>query len=142
MDTRFDCLKLSNQLCFPLYAARREINRRYTPLFKELGLTYTQYIVMLVLWEEKKTTIGDLCRKLFLDTGTLSPMLKNMEEKKLITRKREKDDERIVNIEITQEGLALREKAVSIPQAVGSCLNLSGEEAQSLYKILYKILGK
>ncbi len=140
-DGHYDCLKLSNQLCFPLYAASREITRTYTPLLKQLGLTYTQYIALLVLWEEKSLTIGDLGRKLFLDTGTLSPMLKGMEEKGLISRIREKDDERVVKITVTQKGEALKEKAVSIPETVGSCLNLSNEEAEELYKILYKILS-
>lgn len=140
MSETYDCLKLSNQLCFPLYAASREINRRYTPLLKELGLTYTQYIAMMVLWEEKKVTIGELCKKLFLDTGTLSPMLKGMEEKGYIRRIRDKADERVVNIEITKLGEDLKEKAVSIPAKIGSCINISKDESESLYKILYKLL--
>ena len=139
-DENYSCLKLENQLCFPLYAASREILRNYTPLLKELDLTYTQYIVLMVLWEEKEVTVGDLGKKLFLDTGTLSPLLKSMEKKSLLCRKRDKTDERIVKITITDEGEMLREKAVSIPQKIGGCLNISTEEAQSLYKILYKIL--
>ena len=141
MDTQnFECLKLENQLCFPLYAASREILRKYTPLLKDINLTYTQYIVMMVMWEHKKLNIGELCKYLFLDTGTLSPLLKSMEEKGLITRTRQKNDERVVIIEITEEGEKLKEKALSVPEKISSCVNLSQEEAESLYKILYKIL--
>ncbi|MBQ9909578.1 MAG: MarR family transcriptional regulator [Treponema sp.] len=136
----YDCLKLSNQLCFPLYAASREILRMYTPLLKEIDLTYTQYIVMMVLWEEKEVNVGELGKKLFLDTGTLSPLLKSMEKKNLLTRKRDSKDERIVKIMITEEGQLLKEKAVTVPQKIGGCVNLSAEDAQTLYKILYKIL--
>lgn len=136
----YDCLKLSNQLCFPLYAASREILRMYTPLLKKIDLTYTQYIVMMVLWEEKEVNVGELGKKLFLDTGTLSPLLKSMEKKNLLTRKRDSKDERIVKIMITEEGQLLKEKAVTVPQKIGGCVNLSAEDAQTLYKILYKIL--
>lgn len=137
----YDCLLLKNQLCFPLYAASREILRRYTPLLKELDLTYTQYIVMMVLWEEKKLTVGELGKKLYLDTGTLSPLLKAMEKKKLLRRTRDSVDERIVMIEITSEGEVLKEKAVSVPEEMGKCVNLSPDEAKTLYSILYKILN-
>lgn len=136
----YDCLLLKNQLCFPLYAASREILRKYTPLLKELDLTYTQYIVMMVLWEEKKLTVGELGKKLFLDTGTLSPLLKSMEKKKLLRRTRDCVDERIVMVDITEEGEALKEKAVSIPEKMGGCLALSEYEAKTLYSLLYKIL--
>lgn len=136
----YDCLLLKNQLCFPLYAASREILRKYTPLLKELDLTYTQYIVMMVLWEEKKLTVGELGKKLFLDTGTLSPLLKSMEKKKLLRRTRECVDERIVMVDITEEGEVLKEKAVSIPEKMGGCLALSEDEAKTLYSLLYKIL--
>ena len=138
---KFDCLKLENQLCFPLYAASREILRKYTPLLKKIELTYTQYIVMMVMWDKKSLTVGELGKSLYLDTGTLSPLLKSMEEKGLLTRSRDKNDERVVTIAITQKGEELREKALSIPEAVGKCLNLSPEESKTLYTILYKILG-
>lgn len=140
-SNKYDCLKLQNQLCFPLYAASREIMRKYTPLLKPLDLTYTQYIVLMVLWEEKEISVGELGKKLFLDTGTLSPLLKSMEKKKLLTRTRGKADERMVRIVITDEGMALREKAVTIPQQMGGCLTLSEAEAAQLYSLLYKILG-
>ena len=140
-SNKYDCLKLQNQLCFPLYAASREIMRKYTPLLKPLDLTYTQYIVLMVLWEEKEISVGELGKKLFLDTGTLSPLLKSMEKKKLLTRTRGKSDERMVHIVITDQGMALREKALSVPQQMGGCLTLSAEEAAQLYSLLYKILG-
>ena len=137
---KYDCLKLENQLCFPLYAASREILRMYTPLLKELDLTYTQYIAMMVLWEKGEVTVGEIGKKLFLDTGTLSPLLKSMEKKNLLKRTRDSKDERIVKIRITNEGEALKEKAAEIPSKIGSCVNLSKEEAESLYRILYKLL--
>ncbi len=137
----YDCLKLENQLCFPLYAASREILRKYTPLLKKLDLTYTQYIVMMVMWDKKTLTVGDLGKSLYLDTGTLSPLLKAMEEKGLLSRSRDKNDERVVTVAITQKGEDLREKALSVPEAVGKCLNLNPEEAKTLYTLLYKILG-
>ena len=141
-DTKnYDSLKLKNQLCFPLYAASREILRKYTPILKNLNLTYTQYIVMMVMWEQKKLTVGDLGKQLYLDSGTLSPLLKSMEEKGLISRVRDKDDERVVRIAITDEGEALKERAVEVPSQIGNCLNINPEEAQSLYTILYKIIG-
>ena len=136
----YDCLKLENQLCFPLYAASREILRKYTPLLKPLDLTYTQYIVLMVLWEHKEMTVGEVGKKLFLDTGTLSPLLKSMEKKNLIARSRAKEDERIVTIKITEKGMELKKAAAEIPAKMGACLNLSKEEAETLYRILYKII--
>lgn len=141
MSGKFDCLKLENQLCFPLYAASREVLRRYTPLLKPIDLTYTQYIVLMVLWEQQEISVCELGKKLFLDTGTLSPLLKSMEKKDLLTRTRAKSDERIVNVAITKEGMALREKAADIPPVMGSCLSLSQEEAAELYRLLYKLLN-
>ena len=140
-DDDYECLRLRNQLCFPLYAASREIVRKYTPLLKELGLTYTQYIVMMVLWEEKEIAVGELGKKLFLDTGTLSPLLKAMEKKTLLRRTRDGGDERIVKIAITAEGEALKEKARAIPPKIGSCISITAEDAATLYRILYSILG-
>lgn len=141
METeKYACLRLENQLCFPLYAASREILRKYTPFLKKLNLTYTQYIVMMVLWEEKKVTVGELGKKLFLDTGTLSPLLKSMEKKSLLKRTRDSVDERIVKIEITEQGEFLKEKAVAIPKKVSECVKLSPQEAKNLYKILYSII--
>lgn len=137
----YDSLKLKNQLCFPLYAASREIMRKYTPILKNLNLTYTQYIVMMVMWEHKSLKVGEISSCLYLDTGTLSPLLKSMEEKGLVKRVRDKNDERVVTITITPEGEALKEKALSVPEEMGKCMNISPEDAQVLYKILYKIIG-
>lgn len=138
---KYDCLKLENQLCFPLYAASREILRMYTPLLKEIDLTYTQYIVMMVMWEKKTVTVGEIGKILYLDTGTLSPLLKSMEKKSLIKRQRNSLDERIVEISITEEGEKLKEKAASIPQKIGSCIKLSKDQSEFLYKTLYALLN-
>jgi DNA-binding MarR family transcriptional regulator len=133
-------LKLENQLCFPLYAASKEITRRYAPFLEPLDLTYTQYIVMLVLWEEKKCNVTELGKKLFLDSGTLTPLLKKLETKGYIKRTREENDERCLSVSLTDEGEKLQHKAASIPRSMASCVNLSEDEAKSLYQTLYKIL--
>ena len=135
-----ETMKLDSQLCFPLYAASRKIVNLYTPYLKPLGLTYTQYIMFLVLWEEDGIAVGDLCRRLRLDTGTVTPMLKNTEKQGLITRTRSAEDERMVVINLTEEGKALYKKAKDIPAKVGSCVKLSKTEAMQLYKTLYKLL--
>ena len=140
-EKNYDSLRLKNQLCFPLYAASREIMRKYTPVLKKLNLTYTQYIVMMVMWEHKSLKVGEISKFLYLDTGTLSPLLKSMEEKGLLTRKRESGDERVVTISITEKGMALQEEALSVPEAMGKCVNLTPEEAKTLYGILYKLIG-
>ena len=137
----YDCLRLKNQLCFPLYACSKEIIRRYKPLLDKLDLTYTQYIAMMVLWEKERLHVGQLGECLFLDSGTLTPLLKKLEQKGYITRCRSQEDERAVEICITPEGKALQDKALSVPAAMGSCIQLSEEEATFLYQILYKILG-
>ena len=136
----YDSLKLKNQLCFPLYAASREVLRKYTPLLRELKLTYTQYIVMMVLWERHEATVSDLCKQLYLDSGTLSPLLRSMEEKGFVSRSRDKSDERVVKIVLTEAGEALKERAVTVPTQIGSCLNITADEAKTLYSILYKLL--
>ncbi|MBQ8304739.1 MAG: MarR family transcriptional regulator [Blautia sp.] len=136
-----DPLKLENQLCFPLYACARKVVSMYTPYFKPLGLTYTQYIVLLVLWEEAPVTVGELGRRLFLDNGTLTPLLKKLEERGLVERKRSREDERVVQVFLTEEGRSLRDEAVSIPAKVGGCIRLDPQEAAALYTLLYKMLG-
>jgi DNA-binding MarR family transcriptional regulator len=136
-----DCLKLENQLCFPLYAASKEVIRRYKPLLDKVDLTYTQYIALMVLWEDNEINVKTLGEKLFLDSGTLTPLLKKLENKGYITRKRLDIDERNLTISITKEGLALKEQVKDIPIEIGKCVNLDPEEAKTLYKILYKILG-
>ena len=136
----FDCLKLENQLCFPLYAASREIIKKYKPFLDEIDLTYTQYIAMMVLWEENNINVKTLGEKLFLDSGTLTPLLKKLETKGYIERKRSNSDERNLVVSITKEGLKLRDVAKDIPLKIGSCVNLNEKEAKELYSILYKIL--
>ena len=137
---RYDTLKLENQLCFPLYAASREVIKRYHPYLTELGLTYTQYIAMMVLWADKKVSVKELGQKLFLDSGTLTPVLKSLEEKGYVNRYRSSEDERVLIVEITEEGENLKEQAVSIPEKVAGCVRLDSEDAMQLYKLLYKVL--
>ena len=141
MDKKYDVLKLENQLCFPLYAAAREVVKRYRPYLDAIDLTYTQYITMMVMWEQKEVTVKALGEKLFLDSGTMTPVLKSLEAKGYVTRKRSATDERSVSVFLTDSGEALKEKAVDIPAKVAGCVGLSGEEGLQLYKILYKILG-
>ncbi len=138
----FDPLRLENQLCFPLYVASKEVIRLYHPHLTELGLTYTQYIALMVLWEEKSISVKALGERLYLDTGTLTPLLKSMEKKGLVTRRRSEGDERSVTVAITEEGLALRERAAAIPERIGACLPLPPEEAAELYRLLYKLMGE
>ena len=133
-------LKLENQLCFPLYVCSKEIIRKYKPFLEELDLTYTQYIVMLVLWEQDKINVKSLGEKLYLDSGTLTPLLKKLGEKGFITKTKNKKDERNQIIEITPSGRNLSKKAKEIPIKMGKCLNISNEDALNLYQILYRVL--
>jgi len=135
-------LKLENQLCFPLYACAKEVVRLYTPYLDPLGLTYTQYITMLVLWEKKLVSVKALGELLWLDSGTLTPLLKKLEAKGLVTRSRSKEDERSVEIGLTDAGRALEEQAAEVPAKVGSCLKMPPEEAAALYTLLYKTLNR
>nr|MBP3258569.1 MarR family transcriptional regulator [Bacilli bacterium] len=135
-----DCLKLENQLCFPLYAASRNVIKKYKPFLDELDLTYTQYITMMVLWDLKEINVKELGNKLYLDSGTLTPLLKTLESKGYVSRVRSSSDERNLLICLTAEGGKLKDKAASIPTKVSKCINLNPDEALSLYKILYKIL--
>lgn len=137
-----EALKLENQLCFPLYACARRVIGRYTPYLKPLNLTYTQYIVLLVLWEEKEATVRELCRKLYLDSGTLTPLLKKMESQGYVSRRRNADDERVVTVRLTDAGEALKERAREIPGRIAGCIQLSEQEILSLYGILYKVLDQ
>ncbi len=141
MSDRYDCLKISNQLCFPLYACSKEIVKRYKPYLDPLDLTYTQYITMMVLWEEKEITVKALGDKLFLDSGTLTPVLKKLEQKGYVKRSRSKDDERNLIITLTKDGEELKKQASQIPAKMGKCMQLTSEEGQQLYSLLYKILG-
>lgn len=137
---KFDCLKIENQLCFPLYVVSKEVIKKYQPFLNELDLTYTQYITMLILWENNKLRVKELGEKLYLDSGTLTPLLKKLELKGYIIRERSKNDERNLMISITQKGRKLKEKAVLIPDKVGKCINLNEKDALKLYELLYKVL--
>ncbi len=136
----FDALKLENQLCFPLYAAAREVIKLYRPHLDTLDLTYTQYITMMVMWAEKKISVRDMGKRLYLDSGTLTPVLKSLESKGYIRRYRSTEDERVLIVELTEEGSRLKTEAVEVPQQVGSCIRLEPEEAMQLYRLLYKVL--
>ena len=138
---RYDSLKLKNQLCFPLYACSKEIIKNYKPYLDKIDLTYTQYIVMMVLWESKNINVKDLGEQLYLDSGTLTPLLKKLESKGYISRNRSDKDERNLMIKVTEKGMELREKALGVPQEVSKCVKLTKEEASFLYKILYKMIG-
>ena len=140
-ESGYESLKLENQLCFPLYACAKEVVRRYKPFLDELDLTYTQYITMMVLWEERLMNVKELGQRLFLDSGTLTPLLKKLEQKGYLSRHRAKEDERNLMIAVTEEGMKLRERALSVPPRIAECICLSPEEAMVLYKVLYKILG-
>ena len=137
----YEQLKLENQLCFPLYVAAKEVVRKYKPLLDELDLTYTQYINMMVLWEHKEMNVKEMGSYLFLDSGTLTPVLKKLEQKGYLTRKRDEKDERVLNVAITEQGEQLKEKAVTIPEKIGGCIPLSQEDALKLFEILKKMLG-
>lgn len=136
----YDKLKLENQLCFPLYACSKEIIRKYKPFLDPLGLTYTQYITLMVLWEQDNITVKALGDKLYLDSGTLTPLLKKMEGQHLIIRERSINDERNVYIKLTSDGLGMKDKAITIPDQLGKCISLSDDEAIFLHKTLHKLL--
>ncbi len=138
----YDALLLRNQLCFPLYAVSKEIIKKYKPALDRLDLTYTQYITMMAMWENEKLTVKELGEKLFLDSGTLTPVLKKLETKGYIRRQRSLQDERSVEITITGEGMLLRDKALEVPQRMAGCISLNTDESMQLYVILYKILGQ
>ncbi len=135
-----EAMKLANQMCFPLYAAARSVTGLYTPLLKPLGLTYTQYIVLLVLWEKDGVSVTEIGEKLMLDNGTLSPLLKKLEQAGYITRQRSSGDERVVVITLTEAGRALQEKAKDVPFRMAGCIDLAPEKARMLYSLLYELL--
>ena len=135
-----EAMKLGHQLCFPLYAAARNVTGLYTPLLKPLGLTYTQYIVFLVLWEKDGVSVTEIGEKLMLDNGTLSPLLKKMEQAGYVERRRCREDDRVVEITLTEKGRALQEDAKDIPLKAAGCIDLPPEKAQQLYALLYELL--
>ncbi|MCH5348090.1 MAG: MarR family transcriptional regulator [Oscillospiraceae bacterium] len=142
MKNKSDCLKLENQLCFPLYVCSKEVIRKYKPYLDKLDLTYTQYIAMMVMWEQKELTVKELGDYLYLDSGTLTPLLKKLEEKGYVHRTRSKEDERNMIISITDEGKALKKRAVHIPAKLSACVNMEPKDAEQLYKLLYQLLDK
>lgn len=137
---KYEVLKLENQICFPLYVASKEVVKRYTPFLEEIDLTYTQYITMLVLWEHQEMNVKELGKYLYLDSGTLTPVLKKLEQKGFITRKRNAEDERVLNVAVTEEGLKLRENAVAIPAKLGESVTLAEEDAKKLHEVLSKLI--
>ena len=140
MDEKYAPLKLCNQLCFPLYACSREMIKLYKPWLDEIGLTYTQYITMMVLWEHKSTTVKALGQELYLDSGTLTPLLKKLEDKGLVTRRRSERDERNLIVTITEAGEALKDQALHIPAEMTKCVNLPREDIRELYRMLHLLL--
>ncbi|GAF66848.1 putative transcriptional regulator [Bacillus sp. TS-2] len=136
-----ELLKLDNQICFPLYAANREMTKRYRPLLEELNVTYPQYLVLLVLWENDHISVKALGERLMLDSGTLTPMLKRMEENHLIKRTRSKGDERVVEVTLTEQGKQAKSKAAQIPIKFLEQTNLNEQELTQLKKILTKLLN-
>ncbi len=137
---KYDSIKLKNQLCFPVYLCAKEITRKYGPILEKINLTYTQYIVMMYFWEKGESNVKEISRTLLLDSSTLTPLLKKLEEKGFVTRERSNTDERNLVVKITEKGLALREKAVEVPTKIGKCLNLTTEETKTLYNLSYKVL--
>ena len=140
MEEKYECLKLSKQLCFPLYACSREMIKLYKPFLDELGLTYTQYITLMVLWEHKAMTVKALGQELYLDSGTLTPLLKKLEEKGLVTRRRSDLDERNLIVTITELGESMRDRALHIPEEMTKCINLPKDDIRELYRMLHKML--
>ena len=142
MADRYEALKLKNQICFPLYACSKEIVKAYKPYLDELDLTYTQYITMMVMWEHRELRVKEIGKYLYLDSSTLTPLLKRLEEKGYVTRRRSKEDERDLMVTITERGEALRERAATVPQRLAACVDLDPQKAQTLYALLYEVLGK
>lgn len=140
MADKYDSLKLENQICFPLYACSKEVVKKYKPFLDELDLTYTQYITMMVMWDKKSISVKELGEHLYLDSGTLTPLLKILEKKEYITRERSKEDERVLIVTVTKQGMELRDRALSVPAKMGHCIKLSAQEALQLYQLLYKLL--
>ncbi|MCR5150677.1 MAG: MarR family transcriptional regulator [Clostridiales bacterium] len=141
MDDKYDSLKLKNQLCFPIYAVSNLITRKYKPFLDKLDLTYTQYIVMMVLWEEGQTNEKLLCETLCLKSNTVTPLLKKLEEKGFIKKEKNLGDARNIVITLTESGSKLQDEALSVPKCIVKEFQLSPQEATSLYNILYKILN-
>ena len=142
MADKYDPLKLENQLCFPLYVCAKEVVKAYTPYLDDLDLTYTQYITMMVMWEQKELKVKDVGKRLYLDSSTLTPLLKRLEEKGYVTRHRSTEDERDMIVTVTDRGEALKEKALAVPRQLGACIEMDPKKSQVLYEMLYELIGK
>ena len=142
MADKYDLLKLENQICFPLYACAKEVVKAYKPYLDELDLTYTQYITMMVMWEQKELRVKDVGKRLYLDSSTLTPLLKRLEEKGYVTRCRSTEDERDLIVTITDKGEDLKEKAVTVPERLSACIEMDTKKSQMLYDLLYELIGK
>ena len=138
---RYESIRLENQLCFPLYACSKEVIRQYRKPLEKLGLTYTQYVVMMVLWEDGGMTEGDLGKKVYLDSGTLAPLLKRMEKQGIINRVRHVDNERNLFISLTEKGEAMKELALDVPKAMNGCIDLPENELKELKRLLDKAVS-
>lgn len=141
MNNPYDALKLENQLCFPLYAVSKEIIRRYKPFLDPFELTYTQYIALMALWEKDNVTVKTLGERLYLDSGTLTPLLKKMEAHGWLTRNRCQDNERNVYIKLTEAGFKLRDDLLHVPREISKCVSLSLDESITLHQLLHKFLN-
>ena len=141
-EQNFEALKIKNQICVPLYACSREVIKQYKPYLDKMDLTYTQYVVMMALWEDHEMTVKTLGDRLYLDSGTLTPLLKKLEAKGYVTRTRSRKDERNLLVAVTESGMALREVALEMPQAIDQHTELTKEELDTLYELLYKVLAR
>lgn len=141
MSDKYESIRLKNQLCFPLYLCAKEVTRKYTPILEELDLTYTQYVVMMFLWEQDGCTVHQIGDTLMLDPSTLTPLLKKLEAKGYISRTRSETDERSLNIVLTEKGSALKDKALSVPEQMKCCIGLTPEEGAVLGGLITKILN-
>ena len=142
IQNKYDCIRLGNQLCFPLYACAKEVVRQYRKPLEELGLTYTQYVVMMVLWEHGGMTEGELGKLVHLDSGTLAPLLKRLEKQGMINRTRPDDNERTLFISLTEQGESLKDKAVNVPPSMKGCIDLDKDELFQLKKLLDKAITR
>ncbi|MEW4369631.1 MarR family winged helix-turn-helix transcriptional regulator [Paenibacillus kandeliae] len=141
MDNK-ETLALEQHLCFSLYAGSRAITRMYWPMLEEMGITYPQYLALVVLWDKRECTIKELGKEIYLDSGTMTSMLKRMEEAGLITRQRSVEDERVVKIRITDNGMELRDRSACIPQSLLQSTGLSRDELEHLNQQIRQIIGK
>ena len=142
MSKKYEALKLDHQLCFPLYTASRLVIQRYQPMLKELDITYPQYLVLMVLWEKDEVNLSTIAEKLQLQSNTLTPLLKRLQQRDLLERKRSETDERNIVITLTEKGKALKDQACDVPAMLAEQLPLEEEEAKELYRLLYKMIGK